>query len=249
MADAAGLFDAAPASAPPGAAPVSGRRTQLYGYDSAAAQLLDPYGPSVVTDMELPKLWAAAAAGSRKAAFHTELAAGTETGGPLRVGIGLSRVAQTLLAAAEQLEDETLGQLLQPGPLAAAKAELKQLRPHLQVLNAGASTGGSGGASFASARKRQRTAAAPAVPRDEATIRAAAAAFHAWLMLERSPFRAIMAVLAGKGVFFVGHVAEKTARGWARHKPATVEEAAEAALTRPASSETPELRVFCLIAR
>ena len=89
------------------------------------------------------------------------------------------------------------------------------LTPPLQVLNAGKGGKGDGQEESFSALKRRRTDAPPVVSVTPEKISAAAAALHAWLSLEKSPLRAILAILGGEGVFFAAHVAERVARGWA----------------------------------
>ena len=51
------------------------RVVKLRPWDTVAAQLLNPYGPSTMNDMSLEGLWKASSEGSKKAAFHSELAA------------------------------------------------------------------------------------------------------------------------------------------------------------------------------
>ena len=76
-------------------------------------------------------------------------------------------------------------------------------------------------------------------PLSEAEIREAAVAFHKWLKKERSPLRAILAILAGNGTFFAGHVAEKTCRAAVQHKPLNEEAWTAAALARNKSQKPP----------
>ena len=65
--DAQGLFGSG--AAPDAASAPDGRRTKLFGYDSVAAQLLEPYGTSALGGMTLPDLWKATQQGNRKAAY------------------------------------------------------------------------------------------------------------------------------------------------------------------------------------
>eukprot|EP00913_Durusdinium_trenchii_P002605 g2411.t1 len=183
--------------------------------------------------MDGQKFWKAAAGGNRKAVFHTELAATEESGGAYCVGVGLSRVAETLLAAIEQLEDADLKRLLAAAPLRKAKEEAAALKPRLQVLNAGLAAAESGG-SFSALKKKQKTgwAAGEEVDRSEEKATEAARALHAWLSLEKTPLRHLLIILGGRGAFFAGHMAEKTARTWVRHKPASAEDAIAAAVAR-----------------
>ena len=72
------------------------KRVKLWKSDTVAAQVLNPYGPSQqLQGMDTKSLWSCCAKGNKYVAFHTELASDD----PLRVGIRMSRVAETLVAA------------------------------------------------------------------------------------------------------------------------------------------------------
>jgi hypothetical protein len=243
MADAAGLFTASARASSPTMqrkeAAAGPRRTKLYTYDSVAAQVFNPYGSSVFTKLSPKEIWTAAAAGNKKAKFHTELAADKEHGGDYRVGVGMSRMAETLLAAIEQLDDENIGLLLAPGPLQSAQAEGKALAPALRILNAGkGAENDETAASFSAFKKHKGNAGSSSkdtgrpASSTTADIEKAAAEYHDWLSKETTPLRAVLAILAGNGTFFAAHVAEKTSRAWALHKPADKSAAQAAALAR-----------------
>ena len=221
------------------------RRTSLKKYDTVAAQLLNPYGPSPLESMSLEELWKGAASGSKAAFFHTELAATGATGGDYRVGIGLSRLAQTLLAALSKLREPNMAKLLQPRPLELALNEALQLEPHLKVLNAGkgnlatpedANTGPTG---FARSWKAASASGPPTPAHTKEAIEAAAAAVHVWLAKPASPLRAIISVLSAGGSFYAANAAEKTARAWIKCKPAGEAACINAALARATGTEAP----------
>ena len=220
MADAAGLFGCFPAAA---GAPSAGaethdaagtRRTKLFPYDSAAAQLLNPYGSSTVSTLTPQALWSAVKKGNKKAAFHSELAAKETTGGEYRVGVGISRTAGTLVEAIDKLKSDHVKALIKEDLWKKAMDEADTLLPHLQRLNAGKGTEGNsaGGSSFAALKKRR------ANPSDSAgslgSLDDASAAVHAWFRKPQSPLRGILSILSADGAFYSGHVAEKVARSW-----------------------------------
>ena len=241
-----GLFGAgadAAANAAAGVAPGAKRkmnqneqekRTMLRPWDTAAAQLLNPYGCSDVLAMSLPEIWRAVSEGSAKARFHSELAATEGTGGNYRVGVGLSRFAETLLVAIKQLGENNIGLLLKEEPLRKAMAEADELAPSLKILAVGkgrqAGTDSSG-IGFGKLRKEKaKLKDAPGhTPQD---VEAATRAVHAWLMKPESPLRGVLSILSSGGAFYSGNVADKVARAWVAQKPAPVEDAVAAALAR-----------------
>ena len=77
------------------------RHTKLRRYEQVACQTLNPFGQSAIASCPLEKLWAAAAAGNKKAMFFSEFAS-TE---PVRRGIAISRLAETL----EELKNSMAG--------------------------------------------------------------------------------------------------------------------------------------------
>lgn len=235
--DARGLFGAETASqAPSAAADGSGRRKKLYFYDSVASQMLNPCGESNFTRESTEAVWRAAAQGTKKVAFHTELA-DEDT---YRQGVGLSRTAEAVLAAIEVLDSANMKKLLQAGPLQAALAEAGALKPHLVLLNRGKGRQEGPKELTMSQLKKRRVDSGPSAPapREEA-VKAAAAEVHKWLSKDTSPLRAILSILAGNGAFWAGHVAEKTCRAAVEHKPfteVTFATAAAARSTAPAPS-------------
>lgn len=209
------------------------RRVKLKHYDAAAAQLLNPYGPSIDQNRSVEDLWRAVAEGSKAAVFHSELAATQESGGDYRVGVGLSRVAQSLSAAISALQEPMMAKVLQDSRLKAALAEAKLLEKPLAVLNAGkgsekiAEDVKGFGKFRAVAGQPQQTP-----QHSEAAVRQAAGDLHTWLSKEKSALRGMLAILSANGTFYAAQINEKVARGWIRHKPASPADVAKAALAR-----------------
>ena len=246
MADADGLFapDAAANGAEAGGAPAGGakeRRIKLCDWDTVAAQVLNPYGPSQAEAMSLKALWAnTRKKGNKAVEFHSELAADADHGGALRVGIGLSRLAESVLAGIAKLEDPNIAKLLKEEHLQKAKDEAAPLKAHLEMLHAG--KGGAkddGKHGFAQARKKARVEAGAGIARDEGSVKASAKAIHEWLAKPQSPLRSIFHILSCGGTFYAANIAEKVGRAWITQKPANVEEAQEAAWAR-CSQAAPE---------
>ena len=211
------------------------RRTKLRSYDATAAQLLNPYGASCAQHMSIKEIWTAVAEGSYKAMFHSELAATETTGGAYRVGVGLSRVAESLLCAITQLQSEVYQKVLLPDLLKAALSEGKNLEPHLKVLNAG--KGGKAEETTALGFNKARAAHSRekmAPQHSQEQVKQAAVFVHKWLLVKKSPLRSLISVLSGHGAFYAAQMNDKVARGWVEHKPATRQDAEEAAEARRA---------------
>ena len=249
MADEAGLFEE------PGAAPVQAdrgvkrsgdgdpkeRRQKLKAYDSVAHQQLNPFGFGLGKVMSVEDCWKAAAEGNHRCMFHTNLAAGINTGGPFRVGIGLSQISESLLAAIEHLKnDNAIKQVIVEKHLKAALDEAKDLEQDLQIWNAGKGSQKTDATALGFNRFRAAAAAQSGSGRNfsDDDVRKAARKFHEWLSKEKTPLRALLAIMGAHGVFYAAQVNEKVARGWVHHKPASVEAAQEAAIARRTESRS-----------
>ena len=234
--DAAGLFAApsSPTATQAGSVAPQGRREKLYWYDSVASQMLNPYGESAFTEQSTEVVWRAAAQGSKRVAFHTELAAAD----PWRQGVGISRSAEALLAAIRTLETDNVKKLLKEEHLTAALEEAAGLKPMLERLNQGkGSQGEAKQPTMSQLKKRRVEPESDRAPVSKADMEAAAQAVHKWFQKERSPLRAILAILAGNGTFFAGHVADKTCRAAIQHKPLNEAAWAAAAVARSSSQK------------
>ena len=244
--DTGGLFEAAAGSAATAAADAAPgakrqkpnekeKRILLRPWDQTAAQVLNPYGKSFMNDLSQAELWKAAAEGSAKARFHTELAATAETGGVYRVGLGLSRTAETIQAAIEELQNNTdIANLLNEEPLQAARMEAAALEPFLRILNAGKGRqSGTDGATTGFNRARNEKAKHKDVPKySQAEVEDAAREIHGWLCKPESALRGVLSILSTGGVFYTANIAEKLGRAWVAQKPASASDAAAAAVAR-----------------
>ena len=217
-------------STPTAAAPE--RRISLKPQDQVATQVFNPNGTSTIEDMSLKQIWKDAARGNKWCAFHTELAASDSTGGAYRVGIGLSRFAETTLAAIAKLKEPDMARIVKQEILAKVLTEAGELEPHLQAINAG--KGGQAkedeGAGFQQARKRARLATAPSRTKEE--VEEAAQAVYDWLGKQGSPLRAMLHYMGAGGAIYAAGVADKVTRAWKEHCPATTEDAQRAAWAR-----------------
>ena len=237
--DHRGLFApvAAPSS-PTAASTAAGqaRRVKLYWYDAVAAQVLNPYGETNFTEQSTETVWRAASKGSKKVAFHTELASDEEW----RQGVGISRSAEALLSAIKILGSEDMKKLIKDEPLNAALAEAAELKPHLENLHRGkGSQEGAQQPTLAQLKKRKVDQEPATAPCTDAEVQASAIVVHKWLKKEVTPLRAMLAFMAGNGAFFAGHVAEKTCRAAVQHKPLDQAAWAAAAVKRNKSKEAP----------
>jgi hypothetical protein len=145
--------------------------------------------------------------------FFSNLAAGADSGGLWRVGVGASQTAESLLAAIAELRRPIMKQLIIKVAYEKALAAAAALEPHLKILNAGkgSETGPPERAGFGSLRSA--AAAAPEAARpSQSQVETAAAALYDFLVAEQNPLRAVLALLSGGGSFYAAAVAEKTAR-------------------------------------
>ena len=170
--DAAGLFEqgtAAPTS--PGGATNKGgaadpktpaeRRDKLFVYDAAAVQALNPYGCSQFTDSAPEEVWNMVTKGNNRAKFHSELASDDAW----RIGVGISRTAETLVEGIQMLKTDNMAKLLKPEPLKLALDEATALQPHLEILNFGKGSEKDAGPGNLASLKRRRLDDAVAPPR------------------------------------------------------------------------------------
>ena len=172
--------------------------------------------------------------------YHSELAATVATGGHYRVGVGLSRIAEALLAGIAQLREPVYKRLLVEKQLTAALEEADALVPALEILNAGKGSQASDtnqAIGFGKFRKIAGGGNSSTAPKPEQS-RKAASDLYGWLKKEASPLRAVLNLLGGHGAFFAAMVSERTARAWAEHKPATAEDAMDAAAARSGGCST-----------
>ena len=238
MAD--GLFGAADESAAPQAK--EERRTKLYPYDSVAALMLEPFGESAVDTMSLAQVWSGTVKGSKRAAYHSHLAASQEKDA-WHVGAGISLTAAALLASIKNLKSSDMKKIIVPTLYDKVMQEAKTLEPTLEALNFGkGSATAAPSSSFRDAKRMKTTATTSVTGTSGASIdpEQAAKNFRAWLAQEKSPLRSMLFILAGNNAFYTGHVAELVARAAVACKPMTEEDfvgAVKARMQKPA--ETP----------
>ena len=172
-------------------------------------------------------------AGTRKAAFLHELAAtlaATErTGGDMRVGIGLSRVAEALSNAIAKFRDLRIALLTKKEILDKALAEAKVLDPHLRVINAGKGSTGSSKPVSVGSLKRKREAEKEGRAATEQEVEACAGVIFDFLKRDKSALLSVLNLMASDGDMCVAYCHLKTARAWVEHGGATREKAVAAA--------------------
>ena len=238
MSQAASSADAAPASTVAGgifgsAAQTKGKddkakekRTMLKNIDTIGVKMLDPYGVSIADDVPLKGLWKLVEKGDKWARFFSELAADDSNSKDAmkRVGIGISRFAETLINAIKEFKGQTdLRKMLQPKIVEKLDAEADALLPHLEFINAGktgfASEKHDSFKAYKEAKRRKLDGASTKPAPTGAQLEAAIKALWDFLELgEKSNLRMAFANLSTGGVFFSAHVMDKTARAWIKYK-------------------------------
>ena len=240
--DARGLFgDAIPAGAE--AAKTAGKRTKLYGYDSVAAQMFDPYGDSMVSSASLQDLWNATSGGGNKVEFFSHLAADVEKN-PWAVGVGLSTTCQVLICAIKHIKADEMKHIMKDDLRTKAIQEADSILPVLETLNFGkGSQADSSKGVTMSALKRKKSdeggVHVKPLPSEE-EVKSAVFKLHEWLSREHTVLRAVISILAGEGTFYGAHVAEKVARAAIHCKPADKEHFLKGAMERCKSAKGPK---------
>ena len=217
------------------------RRTKLFGYDSVAVQMLEPYGEGALDGMTLREIWKGTVKGNKKCAYHSHLAA-DQAADPWRVGAGISMTAQALLAAVHNFRSDDMRNLLRPELYTKVKEEVDVLEPVLTAINFGKGSAGQKDAgSFREAKRAKLTASGSVesvLPAKNPTI--AAVELRAWLLKEKSPFRSLLFVLSGKNSYYSGHVAELVARAAVQYKPMSEQDFIQAVAARMRKPEEKE---------
>ena len=240
---ASSLFDAVenqPASTTATPAPkAAARRVKLYGWDSVAAQLLEPFGESALDKLSLQELWKAASEGNKKTAYHSHLCADKETD-KWHVGAGVSTTAAAIQAAIKHLESKEMRMLVRPEIYEKILVEAMELKPIVEKLNLGRGSQkhdkSTGSLSQAKRQKNEGTVHG----HSEEEVLAAVKKFHAWLSQEKSALRGALFVLSGSNTYYTSHAAEVVARACITYKPLSAEEMCDcmkARLSKPAEQE------------
>eukprot|EP00959_Pyramimonas_sp_CCMP1952_P326883 6842705-Pyramimonas_sp.AAC.1 len=215
MADPSSAAAAAPASlfgtgtkrkAETGDKPEVVKRHQLKNVDTVATKLLDPYGVSLLDEIDLEALWTVVSKGDHYAKFYSELAA-SDLNCPdpvYRVGIGLSRFAQTLETAIETwLRQDELRAMMLPKVVEKIDKEANLLLPHMKVLNIGKG-GPTTQKDTLSALKKERASNAPTkAPPETPALEAAGAKLLEFLALgTKSNLGMALSNLSTGGIFY-----------------------------------------------
>ena len=200
------------------------KRTCLRHYDLVPAQVLNPMGMSGIESIPLENLWTLCKKGNKGAAAFSNLCFDEND----RQNVGLSQACEALMAAITRFEGcPQTALVINESILTKAKAEAKELKPHLAMLNQGRNKKATGSI------KNVAYYVPDAVAVDKQSLIAASAALHDWLSKEGSVLRGLLAYLSGGGVFFVAQCHEKTMRAYVAHGGGTKQAMAAAATCRP----------------
>jgi hypothetical protein len=202
------------------------KRNMIKNVDHAANQCLEPFGVSVIDDVDLGDLWKVVSKGSKWAHYHSNLGA-TDTncppsGGAYRVGIGISQYCECMVNVVTELKGRPeFAKLLKEKAYNAAVAEGDEMMPHFQRVNAGKSPWkGSQEPTFGNLKKRKASevasgsAPAGAVTPEELLESCG----KVWTFLSKeSPLRQVCVFLGAGGLFYGAQVADKVTRAWQMH--------------------------------
>ena len=182
--------------------------TNLRSWDLSPNAFLNSMGESCIGMATESQVHASASKGNKRVAFHSEIYDVL----PERQGVSFSRLAQILKATIVKLEEEpNYAMILDGATFKKAMAEAAKLKPHLIVLDGGFNVNGS---------KEEKTinqlnyakSSKVVVPPDSKAVGVAAVALCAWLRVEKSTLRSLIAFLSGSGLFFSAQCHEKVMR-------------------------------------
>ena len=100
-------------------------------------------------------------------------------------------------------------QLIKDELRAKIDKDVAMLETILEKLNVGKGSQASRDTGTYRAAKKAKTSAGPVTTPTEKEVVQAAKALHAWLSEERTPFRSLLFILAGKGTYYAAHAAPK----------------------------------------
>ena len=203
-----------------------------------AVQALNATGESKIGVVSLKTMWTMLKTGNKAVKHHSNLAAED----PFRQGVGISQLADTLLAAFAKIKSEKVKQVIREDIYAKAMKEIDTLTPHPKVLNAGPRkfTRRVGVASLrSSASSSSAEPPAPPVPPEDAAR--SARGIHAWLMLPTTPARGLLSLIGAGGVFYAAQVQDRAARAYVEHGGITVDDFIAAVQLRLASPDGEEV--------
>ena len=202
------------------------KRTMLKNIDTVAVKTLDPYGLSIIDDVGLKPLWKLVSKGDKWARFFSEFAADeSNCKDPVkRVGIGISRYAETLTNAIKEWQGQVdLRKMMKDSVVQKVDKEAAELLPHLENINAG-KTGYQSEKhgtfkSYKESKRRKLEGSASRTAPNNAALEESVTAL--WNFLEKgsnSNLRMVFSCLSTGGVFYSAHVIDKTCRAWVAHK-------------------------------
>ena len=201
-----------------GAAASRPRVTQLKPWNSMASKMLNPWGPSQIKDYGSKKFYDVAAAGDKMAEYHCEICSDD----PVRRGIGISRMAQTMLGIVDYVLQPNLDRLIHKDVLEIIQQEATELRPHLLKLNMGP--------------QMEKT------KHDDANLKIAAKALHDWFKkpaeTKKMSLRTFIALQSHDGQFFAAQVQDKLFRGWINHNNVAVDTFQNAVIAKAHANPT-----------
>ena len=231
------------------------KRTMLRNLDTVSAKVLDPYDVSIMNDIDLKRLWQIIEKGNDYASFYSELAATDDKckDSKFRKGIGISRLAQTLVNFGEYfLRATDLRKMLKDVIVAKIDAEIRELLPHVKNLNAGTKDN-CNEATFGGLKKKRKLQAteSPATSPSTSDLRVSSIALYEFLKAsEASNLQKFMKEIASGGIHYATFCGVMTARAWLEHAYISEDHLVQCVLERhsssaSASSEAPIRAVFC----
>ena len=208
------------------------KRFSLQHIDMIGSKAFDPCDKSCLAEMDDKTLWTMVSKGDKWAHFFSELATTDKhvkaEDVDHRVGIGISRFSQVMLAAMDTLEnDDGLRHFLEPHVLDKLDADTAKLKPHLERLNAGKEDlPGKEDSTFASFKKRRTAAGSASAAPTPDQLQESAKFLYGWLRNpdQHATIMGALEVLAAGGVFFAAYAAARTTVAWVVHKEPAVDE-------------------------
>ena len=191
------------------------KREKLKTYDLTANQMTNSMGESAIATVSLSVLWEVIANGNKATKYFSELCS-DDLG---RQQVAVSRLCEVLGHLSTTLEKPQYKKYIQKDLYEGAIKELKDLKPHLPILQCKDSVNPEGDDDTMTVGKlNYRMNATIAERRDEGKVKAAAEALYKWLSQDKSKLRQIIALLSAGGLFYVAQCHEKTHRAYLQEK-------------------------------
>ena len=182
-----------------GGAPAE-KRASLRRYEHVAAQVLACEGVSPIHECSNAQLWKFTETGNKGVLFHSEYCSKD----PYRQGIAGSRHAETMENLGAVLQEGIMDKLLDPAVLKKVRVEYAKVKPMLELLNGGKTSGGNS--------KSFHTMCKKDIKRDQGPVEDAAAAIWEWLRDDSSAILGFLQVMSWGGMFYVAMCSDKVAR-------------------------------------